>query len=992
MSKKKKSIKAIVKISAIILGTTFVIMNVIARKKKADSIYENEVKQKNPFEGKKVIFVENDCDKENADGVKGHLEVIGKSEGLSGFYDKTIKRIIDILLSFIGLVILAPVMGIIALAIKVEDPGPAIFVQKRVGQNKKFFKLHKFRSMKMSTPHDVPTHMLDNPEQYITRVGRFLRKHSLDELPQIWDIFIGNMSIIGPRPGLWNQDLLIAERDKYGANNVKPGLTGWAQINGRDEIEIPVKARLDGEYVEKESLFFDARCFWRTISKVAYDNTVIEGGTGKLNRSECCYTNGRSEEELIGHIGFGEPVEVDRLAHKKILITGTGSYIGEEFCTYAEKYYGSNFTIESIDMMNNRWKSYDFSVYDIIFHVAGIAHADVGKADDKEKEKYYAVNTKLAIEVAKKAKAEGVKEFIFMSSMIVYGDSAPYGKQKIIDRNTVPVPENFYGDSKLQADFALRLLANDVFKVIVLRPPMIYGNGSKGNYPVLSKIARNLPIYPDVDNQRSMLYIENLCEFLCQVMLIKEIKENAVVLVPQNDEWTKTSEMIKEICRVHGKRSRRVFLLNPAILFGAKLPGKIGKLVNKAFGNNCYAQCISQYEGIDYQKISLKESILRTEEKSVQRDYDVKDTAIKRKVLFLVNHDVVIYNFRLELVESLLCDGYDVSVSSPYGERIEDLKKLGCHYYELEMERHGMNPVNEIKLYLTYRKLIAQVKPDIILGYTIKPNIYGAMAAAEKNIPFIANITGLGTAVENSGLSQKLIILLYKAAFRKVQKVFFQNTENREFFRVNNIAVEKHGLLPGSGVNLERFSVKEYPDDKIVRFAFISRIMKEKGIDEYLEAAKVIKERHSNIEFHVCGFCEDEYKGRLDKWDKDKTIIYHGMIRDVAEFLKDIHCVIHPTYYPEGLSNVLLEACACGRPIITTDRSGCREVVDDGVNGYMIPQRNSKKLIEVIEKFMKLSNEERKKMGLAGRKKVEVQFDRKLVVEAYMREIENNGL
>ena len=160
--------------------------------------------------------------------------------------------------------------------------------------------------------------------------------------------------------------------------------------------------------------------------------------------------------------------------------------------------------------------------------------------------------------------------------------------------------------------------------------------------------------------------------------------------------------------------------------------------------------------------------------------------------------------------------------------------------------------------------------------------------------------------------------------------------------------------LPGSGVNLERFSVKEYPDDKIVRFAFISRIMKEKGIDEYLEAAKVIKERHSNIEFHVCGFCEDEYKGRLDKWDKDKTIIYHGMIRDVAEFLKDIHCVIHPTYYPEGLSNVLLEACACGRPIITTDRSGCREVVDDGVNGYMIPQRNSKKLIEVIEKFMKL--------------------------------------
>ena len=286
MSKKKKCIKAIVKISAIILGTTFVIMNVIARKKKADSIYENEVKQKNPFEGKKVIFVENDCDKENADGVKGHLEVIGKSEGLSGFYDKTIKRIIDILLSFIGLVILAPVMGIIALAIKVEDPGPAIFVQKRVGQNKKFFKLHKFRSMKMSTPHDVPTHMLDNPDQYITKVGRFMRRTSIDELAQIWDIFVGNMSVIGPRPALWNQDVLVAERDKYNANDVKPGLTGWAQINGRDELEISDKAKLDGDYVKRISFLFDVKCFIGTIFSVAKSDGVVEGGTGEIHKKE----------------------------------------------------------------------------------------------------------------------------------------------------------------------------------------------------------------------------------------------------------------------------------------------------------------------------------------------------------------------------------------------------------------------------------------------------------------------------------------------------------------------------------------------------------------------------------------------------------------------------------------------------------------------------------------------------------------------------------
>lgn len=283
---------------------------------------------------------------------------------------------------------------------------------------------------------------------------------------------------------------------------------------------------------------------------------------------------------------------------------------------------------------------------------------------------------------------------------------------------------------------------------------------------------------------------------------------------------------------------------------------------------------------------------------------------------------------------------------------------------------------------------MAEVKPDIVLGYTIKPNIYGALAAGEKNIPFVANITGLGTAVENPGKSQKLMIALYKIAFRKVQKVFFQNTDNQQFFIDHKIAVEKQGLLPGSGVNLKRFPLKEYPNDDIIRFAFISRIMKEKGIDQYLEAAKEIKKKYPNTEFHICGFCEEEYEGKLSEYNKNGTVIYHGMIRDVAEFLTDIHCVIHPTYYPEGMSNVLLEASASGRPIITTDRSGCREVVDDGVNGYMIPCQNGEKLIEAVEKFIRLSNDNRKNMGLAGRVKVENEFDRQIVVQKYVDEVE----
>lgn len=208
------------------------------------------------------------------------------------FYEKHSKRAIDVTLSFFGLVLLSPLYLIITLAIKIDDPGPALFTQKRVGKNKKFFKLHKFRSMKMDTPHDMPTHMLENPDQYITRVGKFLRKSSLDELPQIWDIFVGNMSIIGPRPALWNQKDLVEERDKYGANDVTPGLTGWAQINGRDELEIPDKAKLDGDYVKevksnsRSGLLMDMKCFFGTVKSVSKAEGVVEGGTGEMHKND----------------------------------------------------------------------------------------------------------------------------------------------------------------------------------------------------------------------------------------------------------------------------------------------------------------------------------------------------------------------------------------------------------------------------------------------------------------------------------------------------------------------------------------------------------------------------------------------------------------------------------------------------------------------------------------------------------------------------------
>lgn len=619
--KNKSGFKKKIIVFGVALGSVFVGLLVVAKKKKGSSIYENDPEQKNPMEGKKVKFVENENDKENADGIRGHLEAVGESDYVPGGYEKYVKRGIDVILSFGGLVALSPIMGAIALAIKIEDPGPVLFTQRRLGQNKKYFKLHKFRSMKMNTPHDIPTHMLNNPDQYITKVGKFIRTHSLDELPQIWDIFVGNMSVIGPRPGLWNQDLLTAERDKYGANDVKPGLTGWAQINGRDELEISVKARLDGEYASKMGIAMDAKVFLKSLGVFGGDDSVVEGGTGKMKKQFVgrYYTDGKSVEELIGHIGFGEVVEVDKEIEKKILITGAGSYIGEAFRSYAGEHYDA-LKVDTVDMLDSAWREKDFSEYDIVYHLAGLAHADVGNVDDDIKAKYYAVNTDLAVEVCEKAKAEGVKKFVFMSSMIVYGDSAPCGKSKIVDKHTVPEATNFYGDSKLQADVAVRSLADDNFKVIVLRPPMIYGRGSKGNYPTLAKLAKKLPLFPNINNERSMLHIDNLCEFLCQIMLIKEVKENAVVLIPQNAEWTKTSEMVKEIADVSGKKIVLMGgIMKSVVSLGGRMPGKIGGLVNKAFGNFVYAHDLSIYPGINYQTTKLKESIERTEGNVAQK-------------------------------------------------------------------------------------------------------------------------------------------------------------------------------------------------------------------------------------------------------------------------------------------------------------------------------------------------------------------------------------
>lgn len=364
---------------------------------------------------------------------------------------------------------------------------------------------------------------------------------------------------------------------------------------------------------------------------------------------------------------------------------------------------------------------------------------------------------------------------------------------------------------------------------------------------------------------------------------------------------------------------------------------------------------------------------------------------MKERVLLLGNSDIVIYNFRLELVERLLKDGYEVHFAIPYGNRVEDLVNLGAEYHEIKIDRHGLNPFRDLNLLLEYGKLFKSLKPSVILGYTIKPNIYGALMAHVNKIPFIATITGLGTAVEKRGWLQQFTILLYKIAFAHIQRIFAQNEENLKFFMDHKIKPEKCILVAGSGVNTDRFQYSDVPEcgDGIngepVRFAFVSRIMKEKGVDLYLEAAETIKKKYPKTEFHICGFKEEEYKGRLDELNSSGIVKYHGMVKNISEFMGRIHCVVHPSYYPEGLSNVLLEACACGRPIITTERSGCREVVED--NGFLVPEENIDRLIAAIEKYIKLPLEEKRRLGANGRKLAETRFSRQYVVDEYMKEI-----
>lgn len=553
-----------------------------------------------------------------------------------------LKKATDKILSGASLVILSPVFAGIILAIKAEDGlmAPVFFKQKRVGIHKNHFMLYKFRSMKTDTPHDTPTHLLQNPEQYLTHVGKWLRKTSLDELPQLLNIFQGDMAVVGPRPALWNQYDLLEEREKYGANDVRPGLTGWAQIHGRDELEIKEKASLDGFYVKHMNLFMDIRCILGTIRSVLKSEGIVEGGTGAMN------------------------------------------------------------------------------------------------------------------------------------------------------------PE-------------------------------------------------------------------------------------------RNDR--------------------------------------------------------------------------------------------KKKLLIVTNHSYMLYRFRKELIQKLQED-YEIVISTPFVGHEDDLRNMGVRCIETDVERRSINPFTDLKLLHTYKTILKKEKPDLVLTYSIKPNIYAGYLCGKMKIPFYANVQGLGTAFQKPVLSG-IVTQMYRIAFQKVEKVFFENQENAAEFRKWKILKEEQEvILNGAGINLEEYRYCLYPDNDKIHFLYLGRIMREKGIGELFEAAERLQREGVEFVLDLVGFFEDEYKNQVEHLQKEGIVRFYGFQENPKPYYAQADCVVLPSYH-EGMSNVLLEAAATGRAIITTDIPGCREAVDNGKSGMLCKVRNSNSLYKAMKRFTELSRTKREEIGKAGREKMEQEFDKNKVVE-----------
>lgn len=357
------------------------------------------------------------------------------------------------------------------------------------------------------------------------------------------------------------------------------------------------------------------------------------------------------------------------------------------------------------------------------------------------------------------------------------------------------------------------------------------------------------------------------------------------------------------------------------------------------------------------------------------------------KVLILANHDVGLYQFRRELIAELL-KAHSVTISLPKGELVRSLEEMGCIFLDTPVDRRGINPVTDFALFLRYRRMLRCVNPDLVITYTIKPNIYGGIACQISHVPYASNITGLGTAFQSPGMMRRFVTALYKLAMRNAKTVFFENEENRDvFLSARIIQKEQSCLLNGAGVNLEHYVPAPYPmDEKETRFLFIGRVMKEKGIEELFTAMERLHSEHIPCTLDVLGSCEEDYAALMARYEKSGWLHYHGYQKDVRPFIARAHCFVLPSWH-EGMANTNLECAAMGRPVITSRIHGCMEAVKEGESGFLCESKNPESLYQAMRRFLSLDAVARAVMGKAGRHKMEARFDKKKVVAATLERL-----
>ncbi len=679
-----------------------------------------------------------------------------------------------------------------------------------------------------------------------------------------------------------------------------------------------------------------------------------------INTSTCiaCYNE---------TVGVCKPIVFDFTVHKNILITGCHSYVGQSFAAYAQKYYPNNFNIKFISVRDDNWMNEDFSQYDAILHVAGIAHADVGNVSDERKKEYYSVNTDLTIKIAQKAKEDGVQQFVFMSSMIVYGDSAGYGKSRMITKDTRPTPSNFYGDSKWKADQGVRALENDNFHVAVIRAPMIYGKGSKGNYHTLSKLAKKLPIFPDVRNERSMLHIDNLGEFLCKIILAGV----GGIFAPQNKVYTKTADMVEMIAGVSGKKIIKLGLLNPTVRIGSKVPGKIGGLINKAFGNMTYDHDMSIYEGLDYQIVDLKESIYRTEGNVAD-----SDLTNRPKALILASVASMIDQFNMQNIQLLLDNGYQVDVvcncrvgNTISDDRVQELirrladKDVSVIHVPIPRE------ITDIKGILNSLRQVKKMCNDnhytLLHCHSPIGSVVARLAAKKSRTMYGTRViyTAHGFHFYKGAPKQNWVLFypIERLCSRLTDVLITINKEDY-FFAQKHMKAGNVEYIPGIGVDTNKFQLEEFDamskkmelgiqrDDIMV--LSVGELNHNKNQEVIIRA--IAQLHNPRIQYFIAGKGDKEQYLTNLAYELGVNIHLLGYRTDIVELLNAADMFVFPSLR-EGLSVALMEAMAAGLPCVVSQIRGNVDLIDseggflfhsDDVEGFSTGIKN---LVDDIE-------------------------------------------